>query len=207
MEYLKKQVKLITTTGSTENNNEYIIIPDETVSYNFKILLKSNSKNLGFFDVLNYDDGLDGDLHSISGETYSRLSEIKKSIQSGDLDELYFLSDNIDENGLNINESISGETYTYYIDKIKYIDDVFNNVTYFFAESFGLNSINSINGNIYKESSLMDSVSKPNVKSDLFIDRPQIDVVKSFFRIKDINELSDLEYYVGGSYYNIYKNE
>jgi hypothetical protein len=135
------------------------------------------------------------------------LSELRKSINTGSLNDLYFLSTDVNINGLNINESISGETYTYYIDKITYVDYIELNITYFYGESYGLNSINSINGNIYKDSSLIDNISKPLIKKELFIDRPQINVVEPFFRIKDINELSDLEYYVGGSYYNIYKNE
>jgi hypothetical protein len=207
MEYIKKEIKLITTTGTTTSDNEYVIVPDESINYNFKIQITSKSINYGFFGVDNFLDGNDQDLHVVSGETFSRLSELRKTINNGDLEDKYFISTDINVNGLNVNESISGDTYVYYIDKIKYVDDVESNITYFYGESYGLNSINSINGNIYKDSSLIDNISKPLIKKDLFIDRPQVNVVEPFFRMKDINELSDLEYYVGGSYYNIYKNE
>jgi hypothetical protein len=55
MEYIKKEIKLLTITGSTGVDNEYIIVPDESINYNFKIKLKSKSINYGYFGAVNYD--------------------------------------------------------------------------------------------------------------------------------------------------------
>ncbi len=207
MEYIKKQFKIKYTTGSTENENEYIIIPDLSVNYNVKFSLKSDSRNYGFFNVEEYVDGVDYDFTDISGTTYSRLSEIEKSIQTNILENKYFLSTDIDTDGLDLEKTVSGVTYVYYIDKIMYIDNVEDNITYFFMENNGLNSNNSIIGNYYKNPSLFDNISKPIINSDLFIDRPIRNIIKPFYRLKDINKMVDLENYAGGAYYNIYKND
>ncbi|MFW6243381.1 MAG: hypothetical protein ACOC2W_04410 [bacterium] len=207
MQHLKKTFKLVTTTGSTDNENEYIIIPDETVNYNFKFFLRSNVNNLGFFDVLDYTDGTESDEYVVSGETFSRLSEIRKYKQNGDLDEMYFVSSGMTENGLDLDRTTSGETYVYYIDEVEYIDDLEENVTYFYLYSNGLNSNNSIIGNIYKNDDLNGIISKPRVKSDIFLDRPQQKILNNVFNLRNINNISDLVNYIGGSYYNIIKNE
>lgn len=56
MELIKKQVQRITTTATTTCDEGvegpcFRIIPDTTVNYNFKILLKSKVIDYGFFDV------------------------------------------------------------------------------------------------------------------------------------------------------------
>lgn len=53
MEIIKKKVYRIMTTGTTEdcNANCRVIIPDLTVSYNFKIGLITETKDIGFLDV------------------------------------------------------------------------------------------------------------------------------------------------------------
>ena len=48
MEIVKRQAKLI--TKKVESNGDIIIVPDETVTYNFKILLTKKEKDWGFFD-------------------------------------------------------------------------------------------------------------------------------------------------------------
>lgn len=57
MELIKKQFELITTTASTTCDEGvegpcYVIIPDESVNYNTKILLTARDIDFGFFDVL-----------------------------------------------------------------------------------------------------------------------------------------------------------
>lgn len=42
-----------TTSGCTSSNNCFVIIPDMNATYTFKILLKSEVRDLGFFDVKN----------------------------------------------------------------------------------------------------------------------------------------------------------
>ena len=77
MEVIKKTVKIAMTTGGTvpctfrnpldgiqftgctdnkEECNCYLIIPDSGATYTFKILLKSEIKDLGFFDAAKKED-------------------------------------------------------------------------------------------------------------------------------------------------------
>jgi len=49
MEVIKKTVKMaMTVSGITES--EFAIVPDLNTFYNFKILLTSKNKDVGFFD-------------------------------------------------------------------------------------------------------------------------------------------------------------
>lgn len=47
MEIIKKTILQALTTGKT--GNDFIIIPDLTVNYNFKILLTEDVNDFGFF--------------------------------------------------------------------------------------------------------------------------------------------------------------
>jgi hypothetical protein len=53
MEIIKKKIFQIMTTGTTSGCTEncFVIIPDLSVVYNFKIGLTSDIKDLGFFDA------------------------------------------------------------------------------------------------------------------------------------------------------------
>jgi hypothetical protein len=53
MEILKKTIQQIMTTGKTTscNKNCYVIIPDITIFYNFKICLTQEAHDFGFFDA------------------------------------------------------------------------------------------------------------------------------------------------------------
>ena len=52
MEFIKKTILQVTTTGKTDTtkDNEYVIIPDTGVTYHMKICLESTVKDIGFFD-------------------------------------------------------------------------------------------------------------------------------------------------------------
>ena len=57
MELVKKQIQLITTTATTTCDDGvvgpcYVLIPDESVNYNIKLLLTARDIDFGFFDVL-----------------------------------------------------------------------------------------------------------------------------------------------------------
>ena len=207
MEIIKKKFKQIKKL--IHDGNNYIIIPDETVTYNIKLLLTSDSKNFGFFNV--YEDNLQtiigNDEYTVSGETNSRLIELEKTIQTTNLSSKYWLSTNIENNGLDLNRSIENEIYVYYIDGIEYIDNINDNITYFTLQSNGLNEINSISGNTYMDESIIYNIGQPKVHSDIFIERPTRKVVEPFFRMRYINNLNDLYEYGGGSYFNIINND
>lgn len=58
MEVIKKKVERIMTTGTTSGCTEncFVFIPDLNAEYKFKILLTSEAKDLGFFDVVEEDE-------------------------------------------------------------------------------------------------------------------------------------------------------
>ena len=210
MEIIKKRVKLKTKRISTGEDNIINIIPDDTATYSFKILLLTDNKNFGFFNV---DETISGQTiensedYIVSGETYSRLVELEKTIQTSILSDKYWESNNTSINGLDLSRSVENEYYVYYIDNIEYKDDLINNITYFKLISNGLNDENSILGNIYMNNSIIYNISKPKVQSDIFVERPIRKVVEPFFRMKDIRNLNDLYEYGGGSYFKIIKND
>jgi hypothetical protein len=209
MEIIKKRVKLKTKIVSTDEDNIINIIPDDTATYSFKILLLSDNKNFGFFNVdeTNLKPIQNNNDYVVSGETYSRLVELEKTIQTTNIEQKYWLSNDLSTNGLDINKSVENEYYVYYIDNIEYKDDLVNNITYFKLKSNGLNDENSILGNIYINNSIIYNISKPKVQSDIFVERPIRKVVEPFFRMKDIKNLNDLYEYGGGSYFKIIKND
>ncbi len=209
MEIIKKRVKLKTKIVSTDEDNIINIVPDDTATYSFKILLLSDNKNFGFFNVdeTNLKPIQNNNDYVISGETYSRLVELEKTIQTTNIEQKYWLSNDLSTNGLDINKSVENEYYVYYIDNIEYKDDLVNNITYFKLKSNGLNDENSILGNIYINNSIIYNISKPKVQSDIFVERPIRKVVEPFFRMKDIRNLNDLYEYGGGSYFKIIKND
>lgn len=209
MEIIKKRVKLKTKIVSTDEDNIINIVPDDTATYSFKILLLSDNKNFGFFNVdeTNLKPIQNNNDYVVSGETYSRLVELEKTIQTTNIEQKYWLSNDLSTNGLDINKSVENEYYVYYIDNIEYKDDLVNNITYFKLKSNGLNDENSILGNIYINNSIIYNISKPKVQSDIFVERPIRKVVEPFFRMKDIRNLNDLYEYGGGSYFKIIKND
>lgn len=207
MEIIKKRVKLKTKRVSTGEDNRINIIPDDAAIYSFKILLLTDNKNFGFFNITETYQGENGNDYIVSGETYSRLVELEKSIQTTDITKKYWQSNNISTNGLDLNKTVENEYYTYYIDNIEYVDDLISGITYFTLLSNGLNDENSILGNIYMNNSIIYNISKPKIQSDIFIERPIRKVVEPFFRMKDIRNLNDLYEYGGGSYFKIIKND
>lgn len=209
MEIIKKRVKLKTKIVSTDEDNIINIVPDDTATYSFKILLLSDNKNFGFFNVdeTNLKPIQNNNDYVVSGETYSRLVELEKTIQTTNIEQKYWLSNDLSTNGLDINKSVENEYYVYYIDNIEYKDDLVNNITYFKLKGNGLNDENSILGNIYINNSIIYNISKPKVQSDIFVERPIRKVVEPFFRMKDIKNLNDLYEYGGGSYFKIIKND
>lgn len=55
MEFIKKTILQITTTGTTAttSGDKYVIIPDLRATYYMKICLESNANDIGFFDAYN----------------------------------------------------------------------------------------------------------------------------------------------------------
>lgn len=221
---IKRKIRLLTTTGATSGcDNCYIIIPDTGVTYNLKIQLNAEAIDLGYFDA--DVDGVDANTPSssinyvVTGYSKSRLFELEKYTISTDLEKKYFLYDgnygalfDPDISGLDLNKTITGSSlniYEYYVSGIKYDDYIpvsGESYTTFRFISEGFSSSNFINKYYYKDFDNEFIISKPNVSSDVFIIRQQINVFENNYRLKNISNINTLDSYGGGSFFNVVKN-
>ncbi len=125
-------------------------------------------------------------------------------------------------NGINVNvvsriTKIDGNNYSYVKDvPLNYINDenYFGEIGLWYEDkggktevsfkSQGLNKTNSDLKALTKEEYLLSIISKPEIKSDIFIDRGSNNVLESHLRLREIETLDHLVNYNGG-YYNITK--
>lgn len=220
MEVIKKQFQIVTTTGATTGctGNCYVIIPysGTGVTYNFNILLKANATDWGFFDAI-YDPKATGvtgatisaGTYLVTGSSSSRLSELRKFSTSGTVAQRYFTSTGITSNGVDTGQTVTGltaSTYVYYVSGITYTDNIVSGVTTttFSFESSGLSSSAFVNlPIIQKEENILE---KPTVNSDVFIIRDENTAFEKNYRLRNISNLTELQYYAGGAYFNIIEN-
>ena len=201
------------TTGSTTGCTDcYVEIPDLTVDYSFKILLKGRDIDFGFFDV--YEDDLATGVTGttiiltpfpISGTSSSRLSELRKFTVSGTLSEMYYTStDPTIADGVNEILTSTATTWTYYIGGITYVDDVVNNTTSFTFESLSYNDPNNfVNLPYIKDEAKQNIIDKPEIDNNVFIIRQSLPVFQNVYRLQDVRNISELEKYAGGAKLNI----
>lgn len=207
MEIIKKKFKLKTTTGSTSNG--IVIIPDTSVDYSMKILLKSTMYDWGYFDVLE-DQNVDSELpvttsYQVTGTSKSRLMELKKYSTSSNLSLAYFTSNTPTQNGLDVDLSTSNELI-YYINGITYVDNLSAGTTTFSFESQGYSSPNFVNLPIIKDEAKQNIIDKPEVDNDVFIIRQSLSAFQNIYRLQDVSKISEFESYAGGTKFNIIVN-
>jgi len=147
----------------------------------------------------------------ITGESKSRLSELKKHAVNSSFFNRYELSNGSSTNGVDKNKSNLSATpqkIVYYIDGIIYTDFVYENrtVTKFRFSGQGCNSPDFINKPIIKDLNKSNLISKPKVNSDVFIIRQELSAFKKNYKLKDIRNLNDLTTYAGGRFFNIVNN-
>jgi len=222
MELIKKEFKIVTTTGTTTGctGNCYVIIPysGTGVTYSMNIVLSADATDWGYFDVL--DDPLatgatgatlSGGTYTVSGVTSSRLNELRKFSTTGTLSQLYFTSTDPATDGVDTGLTTTGvtaSTYVYYVGGITYQDDVVLNETtsIFSFESSGYTSPVFVNLPYIKDERRQNIISKPLVSSDVFIIRDELSAFQDNYRLKDVGNLTELTYYAGGAYFNIIEN-
>ncbi len=214
MRVIKKTIKQIMTTGLTENCNSdnycFVIIPDENVIYNTKILLLSNNKDFGFFNAMGNDENINlSESQTISGNSKSRLYELKKYKNTNtNFFDNYKLSESSKSDGVSQNKSnldTNPKLIVYYLDNIEYHDIISNNntLTQFYFINNGLNSDNYYNKKIYKNPDLLNIINQPKISNDVFIIRQEMPIFQNNFILKDIKNLYELETFIGGNYFNI----
>lgn len=141
-------------------------------------------------------------VHLITGETSSRLSEVK----TYDIQQPYKLGVNgVTDIEFNpVNGSYSKIYYT--IDNIDYITDIINNKTIYSYTSNGFDSTNSDNYSLIKNDKYLNLNQEIELNNLINIERLEISVFDPHYRLLNINNLNDIESYGGGTYFKIYSN-
>lgn len=116
----------------------------------------------------------------------------------------YISGGTLTNNGVDYNNSISGITVTYYIDGIKYIDNVNALTTTFISPETDIS--NFTNSQYYKDSNKENIISNPKIIDDVFIDRQELSAFDKNYRLEYIRNLIDLQTYAGGKFFTIIKN-
>jgi len=148
--------------------------------------------------------------YTVTGTSSSRLNELRKFSTSGSLSQLYFTSTTPTSDGVDTGQTVTGttaSTYVYYISGITYQDDIVSGestVTTFSFESSGLTSPVFDNLPIIKKEE--NITAKPIVSSDVFIIRDENSAFEKNYRLRNINNITELQYYAGGAYFNIVEN-
>jgi len=147
----------------------------------------------------------------VTGETKSRLSELKKYRITTVFTEKYRGDGSIDNDGVVFHISNPEIEITYYIGGIKYVDDVINNTTYFEFTAEGTGTPenpnpNFIYGPIYKDPKKENIISRPKIQDGVFIVRQELSAFEKNYKLQHVNNLVELTTYLGGNYFNIVNN-
>lgn len=212
MEYIKKDVLLITTSGTTETIDgveTFTIVPDVSVVYEFKINLTTDNVDIGFFNADN-EELSNGDeiIYSVSGTCDSRLVELKKYKITDDFLLKYTPYTGLGSTGVDYSNSVENYIVKYFIDNIEYNDIISGDEikTTFKFDSLGVKSPHITNSATYKIPENENIISGAKINSDVFIERQQLSVFDKNYRLEYIGNLSELETYAGGNFFNIIKN-
>lgn len=149
---------------------------------------------------------------TITGNSTSRLSDLKKYSISGDFFNQHESSTGSGSDG--VNENLSNlSTYpqviVYYVGGITYTDLIYDDErdeTRFNFVGQGYLSPDFIDAPIYKDPNKSNIVQNPKVYNDVFIVRQEASAFDKNYKLKDVKSLAALKTYVGGQYFNIVSN-
>jgi len=142
----------------------------------------------------------------ITGNCTTRLNELQKFTHSEVFIEKYIGNGTITSDGVDYDLSIENQNIIYYLNGIKYIDNVNGSTTTFGLTGQGYTSPDFINSYLVKLPTKDNIISNPKINNDVFIDRQQISVFERNYKLEFIRKLVDLETYASGKYFNIVKN-
>ncbi|HPC09476.1 MAG TPA: hypothetical protein PLN85_00180 [archaeon] len=135
----------------------------------------------------------------------SRLNELKKYRLTNIFEEQYFGNGNLNNDGVDFNNSISGVSVVYFINSIKYIDNLTGNTTYFeYIPQTNLNDY--VDKNYYKDLNKKNVINKSKIYNDVFIERQEKSAFVDNHKLQFIDNLLDLLTYASGKYFNIVDN-
>lgn len=220
MELIKKKFKYL-PSGSTTPLSAITGFSGDTgttgASYNLNFLLTTKDNNFGFFEPVTAATGTGTTIthastFTVTGQSKSKIEELRKYTVTQNLSNRYFTTIDPNGSGLDLSESkigdVTGDTLIYYISGITYreIRTTGTTATTFSFQSKGLNSPNFINKPMIKDESIQEIVAKPKVIENIFIDRQQVSVFENNYRLRDIRNITELQLYAGGNFYNIVNN-
>ena len=143
----------------------------------------------------------------VTGETTSRLSELRTYRITTVFIEKYPSNGSITNDGVDFNQSNPEIEIIYYIGGIKYVDDIINSITRYEFTTLGTgNTLNFINAPIYKDPKKENIISRPKIQDGVFILRQEVSAFEKNYKLQHINNLVELTTYLGGSYFNIVNN-
>jgi hypothetical protein len=215
MEYIKKTILRLTTTGTTTGctGTCRVIIPvtDANSGYTMMISLVQEATDIGFFDAYNFT-GVTGTTiipisYIVTGISQSRLTELRKYTITPVFQNQYFGNGTSTNDGVDYNVSTTGKTI-YFIGGIRYVDILtgFTTGTTFSFIGQGYGSSDFINLPIYKDMNKENIISNPKIANDVFIVRQELSAFDGNYRLEYIKSLVDLESYAGGGFFNIVNN-
>jgi len=218
MEVIKTTIHQLLTTGitTTTTGNQYIIIPDTGATYYVKFGLTSTDEEIGFFDAYTLPD-YTGDTTitpilnypQVTGTSTSRLAELRKYTITNVFSKQYITGGTTTTDGVDVPNSNTGSSITYYLGGIKYVDVITgasSGITFNYFIPQGITSANFINVPYYKNPNKENIISQPNIDDDVFISRQQVSAFDKNYRLEYIKNLSDLTTYAGGNFFNIVNN-
>lgn len=144
----------------------------------------------------------------VSGSSSSRLSELRKYTTSPVFTNQYISSGSFSTDGVDYLNSTSGVCVTYYIGGIKYTDLLIgetSGTTFNFTPS-GTSSPDFVCVPYYKDPKKDNIISNPKIDDDVFIVRQELSAFEKNYRLEHIKNLTELESYAGGKFFNIVKN-
>jgi hypothetical protein len=147
----------------------------------------------------------------VTGTSNSRLVELKKYAVNVPFNQQYVGGGNWTTDGVDFSNSISGVSVVYYLGAplcIKYVDKLIgeNTGTTFTFTAQGTSSPDFLNLPYYKNPNKENIISNPKIDDDVFIVRQELSAFENNYRLEYIKNLSELETYAGGNYFNIVKN-
>jgi len=146
----------------------------------------------------------------VTGESKSRLNELKKYTVTNNFADMYFGDGSNNQNGVDYISSNINSQIVYFINQIRYVDVLdnqnYSKTTFSFATTGSENNSNFLNGHLLKDPNKEKIVQYPKISDDVFIIRQELSAFDKNFKLQFITNLIELESYAAGRFFNIVNN-